>query len=286
MDKKNKKKNILDFACGTGHSSYVISIYLEPEELVCADISFRFLFFLKKFFVEDAYCVCLDANNYLPFKEEHFDTIHTIDSFHYINEKKRLSREFERIIDPNGLLMLSHLHNSLQYNPGAGYPLRPQEWMSLFETIYPIAIPETSIIEDFIFHDKLDLEKHYSIDELNSSKAISITGSRRKSYDGLYKNIWEYIIKKKVNLIINPIYKIKNKNKNIILKRQFPSEFYRINYPITENYLPEKYVINCKISNYIKNRTLYLNELDKNDILEIDDMMKRYIIINVPEKYI
>ena len=209
-----------------------------------------------------------------------------MDSYHYIFEKKRLAQELERIVDPNGLLILLHLHNSLQYNPGAGYPLTPREWMALFEDTYPKALPEKSIIENFLFEDKLDIRKEYSNEKLNSSKAISILASSKKFNKGIYRNIWDYIIKMKVNLIINPIYHIRVMNKKIILERQFPSEFYRINYPISEQYLPETYVINYEISKNIVNRKLQLNGLTEQHILKINEMIQKYVIINVPPKYI
>lgn len=286
MDKEDRKNTVLDIGCGTGHSSYLFSTYLKPRELVCLDKSFRHLYLLKKFFVDDAFCICSDANNLLPFREDSFDSIHAMDSYHYVFEKKRLSNELERTVKPNGLLMLLHLHNSLQSNPGAGYPLTPQEWMALFEETHPKAIPEKSITEDFLFKGELDVKKKSSQEELNSSNAISIIASSKKLSKGIYKDIWKYVIKIKVNLTINPLYQIRIRDNNIILTRQFPSEFYRRNYPITEKYLPNKYVIGSEIGKHIINRKLDLTGLNEENVLLINGMIRKYVLINAPAKYI
>jgi hypothetical protein len=138
-----------------------------------------------------------------------------------------------------------------------------------------MALPEKSIVEDFIQRDKLDLSKKYSEKELNLSNAILIiAGADLDCFDGIWKDILEV----KENLIINPIYKMKEEGDKILLEREFPSEFFRKEYPLTEKYLPERREIDKM---FVNGRSISVSDSN-----EIEELMRKFVVINVPEKYI
>ena len=277
---KRNRKRILDLGCGRGHASFIISDYVKPEELVCADHTFKSLYVAKKYFVKEAQFICLDGNYPLPFKDHAFDSVFMLDALHYIQTRAQLANELKRVQSPQGLLLLLHLHNSLTYNIGAGYPLTPQTWINLFKggALEIKAIPERRIVENFLLDNELDLAEEYSQNELNSSNAISIIASKDKSFFEVYGNIDKDFLSNKNNLAINPIYKMKKEGDKILLEREFPSEFFRREYPLTEKYLPERCEINKR---FVNGRSLCVS--DSNEIV---DLMRKFVVINIPEKYI
>jgi len=284
---RENRERILDIGCGMGHASFVVSTYVNPHQLVCADYAFRHLYLAKKYFAKKATFICLDANYPLPFKDGAFSSILMLDTFHYINARDSLAREMERTLSPHGLLLLLHLHNSLDYNLAAGQPLPPSGWVNLFQQLPVKALPERNVVEDFILRNRLDLTKQYTEDELNTSNAISIVGTRDKSLLQIYQNVWSDLLVNKSNLIINPIYSIEHELDKIILRRKFPSESFRKEYPLTEKYLHEVYTSNENFAQIVKGRKIDTAsiELSKKDLRLIEDLMRRFIIINVPENY-
>ena len=273
---KKKRKRILEVCCGAGHVSFVISKHVNPDELICVDGSFRSLYLAKKYF-SNAEFINIDANYQLPFKDDIFSSVLMMDAFHYVDARVLIAKEFERVLSKEGMLLLLHLHNALVENVAAGKPLSPTTWMGLFDNLNVKALPEKAVIEDFVLRDKLDLSKKYSEEELNLSDAIlMIAGVCLECFEGVWKDILK--IKIKENLIINPTYKMKEKGNMILLEREFPSEFFRKEYPLAEKYLPERCEINKRLVN---GRSVCVSDSDK-----IEDLMRKFVVINIPEKYI
>ena len=279
---KRNRKRILDLGCGRGHASFIISAYVKPEELACADHTFKSLYLASKYFVKETQFICLDGNYHLPFKDHTFDSVFMLDAFHYILARAQLANELKRVVSSEGLLLLLHLHNSLVYNIGAGYHLPPQAWIKLFEgdELEIKAIPERRIVENFLLDNELDLAEEYIGKELNSSNAISIIASKDESLFRVYDNVDSDVLSNKNNLVINPIYKMKEEGDKILLEREFPSEFFRKEYPLTEKYLPERCVMD-KI--FVKGRIVCISDSDE---IEIEDLMRKFVVINVPGNYI
>lgn len=278
---------ILDLSCGAGHSSYILSTYIKPIQLFCADYSFRNLFLAKNYIVKDATFLCIDANYPLPFKDGIFSSLLMLDAFHSIQSRASLAREMERVISSQGLLLLLHEHSSLYRDFAYGHPLPPSGWARLFQRLPVKVLSEKTVVEDFILRDRLDLDKKYSAADLNTSMALAIVGSWDPSVLRIYRNLWSNILINKRNLIINPIYSIKYDSATILLKRKFPSEYFRREYPLTEKYLPEKCILSSKLAKSIRGRILemdYSNALEK-DLREIEQLMKNFVIISVPSNY-
>lgn len=284
---KNRER-ILDIGCGTGHASFIISNHAKPKEQFCVDYAFRNLYLAKKYFVENAELICLDANYPLPFRSNTFDTIFMLDAFHYVNSRASLAREMERLLLYQGLLLLPHLHNSLSHDPSAdGSPLSPRNWVSLFQELPAKALPERSVMENFLLENKLDLLKEYSEDELNTSGAIIIIAIKDRSLFKIYRGLETELLKHKDNLIINPIYSFSHRGQQIVLRRCFPSESFRREFPIAETYLPAEYVIDERINKIMEGRALNLTlaTLSEEDLHYVEHLMMKFIILNVPKNY-
>ncbi|MFC1937654.1 class I SAM-dependent methyltransferase [Chloroflexota bacterium] len=284
---KQKRERILDLACGTGHASFVLSSYIKPAQVVCADHVFGYLYLAKKYFAPEATFICLDANYPLPFKEGIFSSVFMMDAFHYVQSRASLAREMERILFPQGLLVLLHLHNSLGHNLAAGQPLSPSTWLGLFQQLPVKALPEKEVVEDFIAEQKLDLSKQYAEQELNSANAISLMGTKDKSLLQSYPQAGSDFIENKDNLIINPIYRIEQKPGQLILRRKFLGESFEQEYPLTMEYLPEEHVLSGKLMEAVKGRTVDVTSggFSGEDLSLVEDLMKKFILINAPTNY-
>ena len=279
---KRKKSRILDLGCGAGHSSFVISKYVEPQQHCCADLSYQRLYLAKKYFAQNAEFVCLNANSPLPFKDKIFDTIMMLDSFHYVYGRACLAREMERALLPGGLILLPHLHNSLAHIRTGGYPLTPQTYTNLFDSdqLEVKVMPEIRILKDFLYKNKLDLVEKYSEEELNFSIALTLLATSDKSLFKVYDRVNRDFLSVKNNLVINPIYEMKQDNDSVLLVRSSRKYLllYEDCYPLTEKYLPEKYEISKEL---VSGRKVHISDLEK-----AEDMMKRFVAINVPEDYL
>jgi hypothetical protein len=71
---------------------------------------------------------------------------------------------------------------------------------------------------------------------------------------------------------------MKEEGDKILLERNFPSESFRMEYLLTEHYLPERCVIDKR---FVNGRSVCVSDSDK-----IVDLMRKFVAINVPEKYI
>ena len=73
---------------------------------------------------------------------------------------------------------------------------------------------------------------------------------------------------------------MKEKGNKILLERNFPSESFRTEYPLTGKYLPER----CEIEKrFVNGRSVCVSTENKT---EIENLMRKFVIINVPENYI
>jgi SAM-dependent methyltransferase len=276
---QKKNERILDLACGAGHASFVLSNYIESQQIVSADSSFKLLYLAKKYLVPKAQCICLDANSPLPFKNRTFSSIIMSDAIHYVRSRISLAREMKRALFPKGFILLLHVHNSLTSNLGAGYALSPKSWRALFKEaqLEIRAIPEIEAIRCFLSGNELNLMNKYSGYELNSANALIFLATLDKSLLTTYSEIDQEFLKIKNNLVINPIFNMKKKSRKILLERP-TSELAFDRYPLSEKYLVRKYEID-KLS--VKGRQVKIS-----DTREVEDLMKKFIVINVPNNYV
>ena len=152
-------------------------------------------------------------------------------------------------------------------NVAAGIPINPSNLKNLFKDSSIKILPEEKIIQDFIHNSRLNLIEDYADEDLTSSNLILI----KSPYAEEFSELWDKINPRENNLIINPIYKIRSKNENkILLELEFPSEYFRREYPITESFLVHDYELD-------------LNNLDS---ALIGNLIHKFILINVPKKYI
>jgi ubiquinone/menaquinone biosynthesis C-methylase UbiE len=288
---KENNKRILDLACGAGHASFVISACVRPDHLVCADEAFSSLYLAKKYMAPESEFVCLDANYPLPFKDGIFTSVLMMEAIEYIVARSSLAREMERILTPQKLLLMLHMPNSPTYDEYAGYRLTPRSrappsaWIDFFQHNIPKlavkTLPNRELLADFISKNQLNLSGEYSDSELSSSDNLAIVGTSDSSLFRLYKEVANIFLSSKSNLVINPIYKTQSKTNGLALR--FRKELSK--WPEVKH-MPKEFFID-DLKDVIKRGSLDVasNKISRQEWSYIDDLMRSFIVINVPKRY-
>ncbi len=282
---KRKNARILDMSCGVGYASFLISSFTNPSQLFSLDRSFSCLYLLKKYFAKNAECICLDGNYPLPFKDEIFSSVLMMDALHYIDARAMLAKEFERVTTSKGMLLLSHVHNSLVQQPHdyPGTPMNPDTWKKLFHNNYVKAFSEEELTVEFLSNDRVDLSNEHSQTDLDSSKAICLISTNDVSLFTIYENVQQHYLQIKDHLIINPAYQ-KEDDKNNILTKTLP-DYFKKEYPLSPKYLPEKITFDEQLEETLAQLARKL-PVNQEDLETVEELMKSFVIINAPENYI
>ena len=170
---------VLDFGCGQGHASFLMSRRTPDSRITCADVRFQALYLTRHFFVKHANLICLDGDYPLPFDSAYFSFVFSSDVLHFVNSKLGLSQEFRRITAEQGAITLPHLHNKLS-PVTSGRALTPEGYSGLFAGMEQRIIAEDTMVEQFVAGDSLDLEKRWAPAELHEAvKGLSMVASRK-----------------------------------------------------------------------------------------------------------
>jgi len=282
MNSERVQKPVLDICCGVGHHAFLISKYVPTKNIVCADRSFVSLYLAKRFFAKNANFICLDANVYLPFENNYFSSIFCLDAFYYITPKRLLANEFKRIMNLDGILLLSTLPNSLETGRKwiwGGEALMPKGYLGLFNGLEVRLLPQEKLVQDYLIRDELNLEKTCSEAEVNSSPFIFLVATRNKRDFKVYKNFSRELFERVCqNLILNPIYERRERGNEIYLTKDLSK-----NHAVFPNlkYMSEKCEIKKELLKLAEKGSIAKSELDK-----VYDLWKRFVLIDVPENYV
>lgn len=211
---------VLDLGCGVGHSSFLLSARLPAKRLVCMDSTFPFLYLARKYFVPEAYFVCLDASAPLPFADAAFSRVFACDAFHFLTGKRMLAGELARVLDPHGIVVLSHVHNRRYPSPYAGRPLEPEAYLRLFADLTAHLFRSDEIVRRLVREDMLDLSRGDSIESANTQSSFSLVAARDASAFRRYEGIWSAAASGAGNLTVNPLYRLEEKEGRARLQRR------------------------------------------------------------------
>jgi SAM-dependent methyltransferase len=284
---KEKNEMVLDLLCGAGHGSFVISQNARPKRHVAADLNYTLLYVAKKYFAPDAEFVCLDGNDPLPFRDGIFSSLIMMDSTHYVSNRVYLGKECQRSLKDNGALLWLHLHNGLSENTSKGYALSPSNWVDLIGSLPTTVLPENRIIKEYMKDTKLDLQADHSQSEIDSSGSVCILGTHDQDILRTYETIQYPTLESHTTTIINPIYDVISQGGGIRLDRTDVNEIFRSEYSLSFEYLPSTYNISGNISRCFQGRRLRLNSnISPEDIEKLQKMLRNFIILQVPKKYV
>jgi SAM-dependent methyltransferase len=271
---------VLDFGCGTGQASFLISRMWPNSKIVCADHSFCSLYLAKRYFVPEANCVCLDGNYLLPFDSGQFSTIFSSDALQYIDSKLSLSQEFRRVGQEKAVTILPHLHNRC-ISPYAK-SLTPPGYCRLFQDLDIRLMPEGQVIRDYFFNDMLDLTRQASDVELaNAEQGLSLVASADASVFKRSEGLWDHRIRSIRHPCINPAYRITGEPGRWDLTRRVEERFAKSISEAGKTCIPEAFSINARAID-----TAGLLELRRINPVQFARLAKGLVVLDLPERFI
>jgi len=271
---------ILDFGCGTGQASFLISRMWPNAKLVGADYSFCALYVAKKYFAPKASYVCLDGNYLLPFESGGFSTVFSSDTLHCIDSKLGLVQEFRRVGREKAITILPHLHNRLA-SPYAK-SLTPGGYRWLFQGLETRIIPEQEVIRNYFFDDVLDLGRDWCDEELaDSEQGLSIVVSSDLSVFKRREGLWDHRIRSFRHPCINPAYRLAGQPGNWELTRRMSDRYVKTFTHLDKICLPDTYRVATRSVD-----TAGLVELQQSDLAQFKRLAKALLVHDLPERFI
>jgi len=289
------QKLVLDVGCGAGHLSFILSKVISGDRIVGIDQNFVSLLLAKLKIMKGANYICLDANDLLPFKDHIFSIAVSLDAFHYMDSKSLLVSELARSLDPSGIVLLLHLHNSLQFNVSAGKSLSSAQYLRLFRDMTCSIFPERWILQSFVTNNELDLSRKFRSQEVNKSDALALIASKTRMRRLKLTNVTLEFMKQVGDIVINPLYMKPIRSGNRIrLNLKFPSKTYGNEYgSYYGSYLPISFDIDFDIWKLLKTNGTSLSAsmhamgpCGKIDPSEFRYFIRNLLLIDVPKGYL
>jgi uncharacterized protein YbaR (Trm112 family) len=265
---------VLDLCGGSGHLTRVL-MALEP---VCgtidADVHFWKLWMAKRFTAPDCDAICCDANSPLPFARDTFSLAVLADAFPYIWHKRMLAEEMMRLVGPDGVIVMSHLHSSLGENFSAGMTLTPAAYRDLFAPQQPRLFSDEQLFRQIVAHQRVDLVCDLSADELGAEPSLTLVASHRsdlfRKYDvGDARAVTG-------ELMVNPLYAVERRGGVSILTLTFPTPEYEAEFAACKEYLPWMMTVSADLTGPLVPATFGT---------DYDDLRRRRVIIDAPLRY-
>jgi SAM-dependent methyltransferase len=250
----------LDLCGGAGHLTRSL---LPGGEVWLADLEFWKVWLAKKVVAPECKPVCCDASQPLPFSRQAFSFVFSSDGLNYIWQKRLFVNEATRLLSPNGVLVLTHLHNSLWENPSPGMPLTPPGYRGLIETLPTRMYKESECFEAVLAKQPLDLSQAFKDTDLQSEPALIAIASEDP---GIFHS---HRIPNRAlpgSLAINPLYQVEPAGPKLKLRLRFPSKYYEQEFSKARRYLPEEL------------------EVDARDLNQPDLIDKR-VVLCLPDNY-
>ena len=269
------QRRAVDVCGGSGHLTRSLMDLSSPAP-VLADLFFPKIWLGRRFTAPGCEPVCCDGNGPMPFARGSFGYAMCSDAFQYIWTKRLFIGELARLVDgPDpGAVVINHTHNQLVWSPSHGQPLSPTGYERLFETLPPVIFGEAQLFADVVSGGPLDLSRVDSRETVDTDPALTIVASRdRRVYA---RHTLDSPASRPGHYQINPLYNVAVQGSNLYLRLQFPNSDYEDEYGACKQYLPDETVI----------AQAALDALQHGGATEpLDDLIRRRVIVKLPEKY-
>jgi SAM-dependent methyltransferase len=268
---------VLDAPCGMGHLSFLLGKLVPQRRIVCMDLSAPFAYAVRRFFAPDVgAAVVHNMNHPLPLADESFGAIFCSDSFHYVENRRGLAREFMRALRDDGVLVISHAHNRLHRTAYAGYPLSPGEYASLFEGFHVRIVPEPVLVDAYLRSAPLDLSRTYSQDELDREPYLHVIAAKSPEVlSSTVPPVRAQLLDAASNPRVSGLYHMSRRGDTVVFERRIP-EGLEPEYAPFGDILPPRVTIPTSSVHADTGRLRFDNERD---------LLEQHVLIDVPEDF-
>ena len=269
---------VLDAPCGMGHLSFLLGKLVPQRRIVCMDLSAPFVYAVRRFFAPDAgAAVVHNMNNPLPLADESFGAIFCSDSFHYVENRRGLAREFMRVLRDDGVLVISHAHNRLHRTAYAGYPLSPGEYASLFEGFHVRIVPEPVLVDAYLRSAPLDLARTYSDAELNRQPYLHVIAARSPEAlsSASVPSVRGQLLDAAANPRVSGLYHMSRRGETVVFERRIPEGLEAEYVPFGE-ILPPVVTVPASAVHTDHGRFRFDNERE---------LLEQHVLVDVPDDF-
>ncbi|MBI4262888.1 MAG: methyltransferase domain-containing protein [Acidobacteria bacterium] len=265
---------VLDLCGGSGHLTRVLAGLQPSGGIVDADVCFWKLWLAKRFTVPACDPVCCDANSPLPFARETFSMALLADAFPYIWHKRLLAEEMMRLVGPDGLVVLPHLHSARGENVSAGMTLTPVRYRELFSPLQPRLFSDARLFRQLLDRRVVDLTEDASPDQIGTEPSLTLVATPRadlfRTYDAGDTDAVEG------ELTVNPLYRVARQGRASVLTLTFPTPEYEEEFGACKEYLPSTLTVDADLTGPIEPALLGA---------DCAELRRRRVILDAPKDY-
>ena len=272
---------VLDLGCGVGHSTAMMQSLFPTMTYVAAEPDFVNLHLLRRFFVPDAVCVCIDAELPLPFGAGSVDAVFCLDAFHYIRSKWALLRELDRVVADRGVWMFPHLHNAVAVNPSPGIPLDAVNYLRVFASIEPAMFDEASVLEAFMSDQTFQTTSAPDATRLRDAAVFSLVGSRHGNLEPQYDLAGRISdTAAAVSIGANPIYRVSSHGTTAHLDMDWPDAQLEFESRMIRSYLPDHLEVDAQLMADLDSGVVRPGHRDA-----VEALLRRFVFVHLPPGY-
>jgi hypothetical protein len=210
----------------------------------------------------------------MPFARGSFSLAMCTDAFMYIWTKRQFVGEMERLVDPQGAVLIGHTHNERTWCPSHGQPLSHEGYANLFEAIEPRVFGEAGLFADIVGGGPLDLARRDAPDTLDRDPALTIVASR---HAGVFaRHALDAPGNAEGEFRLNPLYAVEPDGEGVRLRLRFPSDDYEQEYGACRQYLPDELTLDRAVL-----ASLATGRMENN----LAELARRKVIVDLPRRY-
>lgn len=270
------QKPILDFACGCGHVTYSLGQRTGNQPIIGVDDFFFGLYVAKYWIAPQAHYVCCTADTALPFSNDTFSAVFCSDAFHYFAHKIATFREFTRVIEPEGLIMLVWMHNALWRCAHDGLPLPPEGYQALVGDMPHRLVADKDVLMRYLQKQGPPLAWSAEPTVLAQAPLLSLVASHNQEIfqdHGTFAD-WPHA---QGRLGLNPLYVAEEwSHDDVHLRRTFPSAFYESEHAQCKSYLPERMNVQATVIDHL---------VQGQRSAELERLIDQCVILAMPDRY-
>jgi SAM-dependent methyltransferase len=216
----------------------------------------------------------------MPFENAAFDLVFSTDALQYIETKIGLTREFRRIMKPEGSVALAHLHNSFSSRK-TGTALTPSGYEGLFEGMRRRLYPEDEIVADYVTHGSLDLSRSFDRKTLNAALGgVSLVAGNSDAVFRRHDGLCDAYIDAMRHPHLNPVYRPRSTDGAVALERG-----------IGEPYAVARTIHGCEL--LPRTWMTDIHAVDPKSILalrggdraKLRELVRRFVVLDMPETF-
>ena len=255
QERRRFEHRALDVCGGAGHLTRVLSSLRPPLETdvgsgtVLLDLSFWKLWLAAHFTAPGCAPVCGDANHPLPFAPASFSTALLSDAFPYIWHKRLLADELIRLVGPDGVVVMPHLHSAHGENFSAGNTLTPAAHQDLLAPHQPRLFSDRLLLENLLAHRRVNLSPATSPGDLGDESSFTLVASRDPDVFREYELPDESGVTGELR--VNPLYQVERRGESSILTLTFPTPEYAEEFAESRRYLPDSLTVRANLTGLI-----------------------------------